>query len=307
MNQTEVYLQSKYKTIAINGDDSNSDMIFYLMEPIIRPLGQDMRLRVSNFVFPISYYLVDYTNNELVIGSNTYTLTEGNYSATQLATHILTLLPNTYSMSYSSITNKFTITNSSANFTIKSDSTCLVLLGFTEDVNHTSSGYSLTSDAVVNLTGNNMIYVDIKNITTSNISSLTGRRTSIIKSIPVSSTLSSVMFFEDTSSVYSTVLDDTITYFHVRILAEDMESLVDFQSQDWNMTLEIAFTPSLNADKRSFAELVLGRVAAMNGVQSVAMNRAPEQGSDVSNRLQIERQNPINIPSGSQGAAITPS
>lgn len=277
--QIEVYLQSKYKTISINGDESNSDMIFYLNEPIIRPLGCDMRLRVSNFVFPLSYYLVDYTNNELVIGSTTYTLTEGNYTATTLATHILSLLPNTYSMAYNSITNKYTITNSSANFTIKSDSTCLVLLGFTEDTNHTSSGFSLTSDAVVNLTGNNMIYVDLKNVSTNNISSLTGRRTSIIKSIPVSSTLSSVMFFEDTSSVYSTVQDDTISYFHIRILAEDMESLIDFQSQDWNMTIEIAFSPSLNPDKRTFAELV-------------------------NNRLQLEGQTPVDVSGRGQSGPV---
>lgn len=287
MNQIEIYLQSKYKTISINGTESNSDMIFYLNEPIVKPLGSDMRLRVSNFVFPISYYLVDYTNNELVINTITYVLTEGNYTATSLASHILSLLPNTYSLVYNSITNKYTI-SSTSDFTIESTSTCLILLGFTEDSDHTSTGYSLTSDAVCNLTGNNMVYVDLKNITTNNLSSSTGRRTSIIKSIPVSSSQSSVMFFEDTSSVYSTIQEDTITYFHVRILSEDMESLVDFQSQDWNMTLEVVFTPSVNEDRRTFAELV-----------------STMRASGMYNRLQIERQSPIDIPGGGNKIPIS--
>lgn len=215
-----------------------------------------MKMRISSFVFPISFYLIDGNNDSLVIDDTAYTLTHGNYTAKNLATHILTLIPSNYTMTYDSITNKFTITNSSADFTINSTSTCLTLLGFTEDEDHTSTSSSITSDNVVNLSGQyNVVYVDIKNLLTNNISSATGRRTSIVSAIPVSVNYGAVMYFEDSVGSYMGLQEDSISYLHVRILAEDMSSLVDFQGQDWNMTIEFSFDPAEN-DYRTFQQMI---------------------------------------------------
>eukprot|EP00952_Eustigmatos_sp_NYUAD-ZCMA_P012588 50531-Eustigmatos_ZCMA.PRE.1 len=89
----EVYLQSKYASYYSNGTTYNSDVYFYFASPIRRPPGYIMKLKVNNFTFPLSFYLVDSNTNTLTIGGSTYSLSSGNYSASSLMAHILTLLP----------------------------------------------------------------------------------------------------------------------------------------------------------------------------------------------------------------------
>lgn len=218
----------------------NSNMIFYFRNPVIKPPNTKMRIRVSNFVFPLSFTLVNSSNNLLVINGITYTLTNGNYNSTTFRTHILSLIPASFGLTFNATTLKYTFTNNAA-FTLNAQSTCLVLLGFTEQQAYNSVANSLTSNLVVNFSGNNMIYIDIPNINTLNLSSTTGRRTSIIKSIPIPATNGSVMYYEDKTTTYSTIQEDNISFIQVRLLQEDLATPVDFQGQHWQMTLEVAF------------------------------------------------------------------
>lgn len=241
----EVYLNSKYASYYVNDTINNSDMIFYFRSPIIAPIGYSTRIKVSNFVFPLSFSLVNSNNNRLVINGISYTLTQGNYNANSLRTHILTLIPNTFAITFNSITNQYTFTNTS-NFTINSTSTCLVLLGFTQQ-SHTSTSNTLTSNAVVNLSGdNNVVYIDLANIPTLNISSTNSQRTSVVKSIPVSVSAGSIMYWENGTDSFVLTQLDNISFFHIRILGEDLVTPVQFNSQHWNMTLECSFIPKEN-------------------------------------------------------------
>lgn len=241
----EVYLNSKYASYNVNGTDNNSDMIFYFRSPIIPPIGYATRIKVTSFVFPLSYTLINSNNNRLVINGTTYTLTQGNYNANTLRSHILSLIPNTFTITFNSITNKYTFTNTS-NFTINSTSTCLVLLGFTQQ-SHTSVSNTLSSNAVVNLSGDaNVIYIDLANVPTLNISSTNSQRTSVLKSIPVSVSSGSVMYWENSTDSYVLTQADNISFFHIRILGEDLLTPVQFNSQHWNMTLECTFVAKEN-------------------------------------------------------------
>lgn len=240
MNRTpqEIYLNSDYATMYVNGSYL-SDMLFYFDQPITKPKDYSISLRISSFIFPISFMLVNGNNDTLVIDGITYTLTHGNYNALTFKTHLLTLLPATYSISYDTITLKYTITNP-VDFTIESTSTCLELLGFTDN-DHTSGGHTITSDSVVNFTGTNIVYVDIPNISTFNLSSKSGGKTSIIKSIPITTPHGNMMYYtNDTgSSVY--LQEEALTFFHIRILGEDLITPIDFNNQHWNMTIEVSF------------------------------------------------------------------
>jgi len=253
--QLEIYLQSKYASYVVNGTGKNSDLVFFLRDPVVCPRGRKMRYRVQNFIFPLSFYLVDDNNNSLVIDSTTYTLTNGNYTASTLRDLLDGILPETYTVTYSTTTNKYTFSNTSGDFTISSASTCLILLGFTEDEDHTSSSNSLTSDSVANLTGQyNCVYIQISNLTTSNIG-VDGAKTTVCKSIPVSETLGSIMYYQDNTAVYSNIFNESVSFLHIRILAEDMRTPVDFQGQQWNMCLEFSFLKDENADV-TFSDVV---------------------------------------------------
>ena len=78
---------------------------------------QNVYLSVLHCEVPNSFYIVNYTNNSIVVNNITYTIPVGNYNANTLITALLTLLPAGFAISYSSISNKYTWTNTT-NFTI---------------------------------------------------------------------------------------------------------------------------------------------------------------------------------------------
>lgn len=243
----EIYLNSANANFKVNGT-KNSDVIFYFSDPIQKPLTHSFALRVVACSIPLSMYIVNTSNNKLVINSVSYTIPVGNYNSIDLGTKINSLIVATgISASFDSSTNKYTFSIISGNFTINSTSTCLGLIGFVSGSSYTSVGSVLTSNSVCNLSGsNNILYVDLPNITTYNLSSATGKRTSIIKSIPCSANNGELLFWENNTSSVVYLDCDLINFFNIRIIGEDILTPVDFNSINWNITLEVSFIPKEN-------------------------------------------------------------
>lgn len=235
----EIYLNSNYYNYRFNGND-NSNLLFYLKTPISRPNGYFIKMKLSNLTLPISYYLIDTTNNSLIIGTTTYTIPSGNYNTTTFTTALNSLLTSIpIYVSFDESTNKFTFTGLS-NFTISSSSTCLDIIGFSTGA--TSTLNTLTSDLVCDFSGkNNMIYFDVNNLSSFNISSSTGMRTSIIKSIVVDVQQAGVLYYENKTDACVYLQDNTISYLHIRLLEEDMETLLKLNGVTWNATIEMSF------------------------------------------------------------------
>ena len=268
LSPIEVYFSSAYADFYLNGEQDRSDVIFYFSDPIKRPLGFSMRVKVSSIVIPLSFTLINEDNDILVVNGTPYTLTHGNYNAVQLRTHLNTVLAGLgITSTFNSITEKFTFTRASP-FTFNSTSTCFLLLGFT-DVDHPSVANSLTSDSVVNLSGAvNELYIDVPNISTLNLNSKTGQRTSIVKSIPVAASPGTVLFWENRTDSSVLIQDDVISFFHIRLLGEDLTTPVRFNSQDWNLTLEISFAPQVNQTEltmKDFDEVIKYRTQVLDG------------------------------------------
>lgn len=95
-----------------------------------------------------SNYIVNEYNNTLVITwggtTNTYTLPQGNYSSTTFITMLYTFLPSAsgWTITANTITNLFTFSLSSGNFTFRGTSTCDYIIGFSGDI--ASVGNTLT-------------------------------------------------------------------------------------------------------------------------------------------------------------------
>jgi hypothetical protein len=92
-----------------------------------------------------SNYIVNEYNNTLVVtwggSTNTYTLTQGNYSVTTFTTLLYTFLPSAsgWTITANSTTNMFTFTLSSGNFTFLGTSTCDYIIGFSGSVSSTAN------------------------------------------------------------------------------------------------------------------------------------------------------------------------
>ena len=111
----QIHLNSKFAKTFNNLYYSDVDFETNLIQVDDR---YSIHLSVINASIPYSFYNINTTNNKLtfheyISGTSrglTLYIEEGNYTAYQLATYLSQNLPNT-TVSYNSITNKFTFTN----------------------------------------------------------------------------------------------------------------------------------------------------------------------------------------------------
>lgn len=249
----DFFINSKYASYFVNGTTFKSDMIFYFT-PIPALRDTNFKIKLINFVFPVSFYLVDTNNQTLYFKTTAYTLTNGNYNVNTFLTMLTTILASeSISISYSSITNKYTFSRpiASGSFFFGGLSKCLTLLGFPENTTTATStisgsNYILTSTQPVNLSGQyNTVYVDLVNFSASNMGSTNGKRSSVLCSIPVAVNQGALMYFVNNTDSHSILQDNQITFLHLRILGEDLVSPVNFQGVDWSMNVEISYVPHI--------------------------------------------------------------
>ena len=75
-------------------------------------------ISLSDLIIPISWYMISsyFGNNIIYLNMNsvnyTITIPDGSYTAIELKNILLTVLPNTFTISYSTYYNTYTFTNS---------------------------------------------------------------------------------------------------------------------------------------------------------------------------------------------------
>lgn len=123
-------------------------------------------------VIPNSFYNVSNLNNKLYVehsvdGNNTLTLTNGYYTSSELATELKTQLDSisavTYTVSFDSLTSKYTFTPSAGNFgfkfTTNTSNSCRKLIG--KNAVDDTLGASQISDNNVDLAPYKVLYFSI--------------------------------------------------------------------------------------------------------------------------------------------------
>jgi hypothetical protein len=249
-----INLSSNSATTKFNGT-MNSNLLFKcngLLKPDKHILYK--AISVLNAQIPISYYLINSTNNKLVLDSVTYTLTNANYTTTSIMTMILSIIPNTYSMSFSIATGKFTITNSSIDFTINSTSTCQILLGFSKSTNYTSTSKTFTFPFPANLYGIHRIKVKSNILHTRNFDSNSGSG-NILTTIGITTGLTSVLDYINQSNFRNIISNETIDFIDIQI-ADENDNLLDFNGVDIFLTLELDIIKEIIHDKADLLTLL---------------------------------------------------
>jgi len=193
---------------------------------------------VQHAEIPNSFYVVNYTNNVIVINSISYIIPVGNYNANTLITALILLLP-TYTITYNSITNRYTFSNSSS-FTINSSSRCKSIIGL-GNVNETSilvgSVYNLTLPYSVNFVPlprinfksnffhfNNFNGVDYSN--------------DLFLSIQNDTNPNSMIHYLNQTGIKFRVEDKNITNFIISI-TDDEGNYINFNNQDTRISFQI--------------------------------------------------------------------
>jgi hypothetical protein len=164
-----------------------------------KPFKNIVSLELLTTELPITQYVVNDYNNKLKIDSTTITITNGNYTSSELASEIETKIDTTtgdsnYSVSANDITMKFTISHSSTNFTLdlSVDNNIAKVIGF--NATSQTGALTYTSQNTYDLFGEKYIVMHVNNFA-SNIVSNQEKLEGAFAKIPLTQPLYSVEYF----------------------------------------------------------------------------------------------------------------
>lgn len=186
---------------------------------------------------PLSYYIVNDDNNDIIINGVTYSIPEGNYSAKNLCAAIQTLTSITCTLS--TISNKVTLSSGSA-FTLGAGSINYIL-GFEST---TYSGTTITAPRCINVGGPSRVNVytnlEVMNITSAGTNSL-------LACIPISTIPTSFVVYTDQGTNENIFYNPNLQIIDV-LLTDENDTPLSLNGVDW--TLELRFNETLIIDTR---------------------------------------------------------
>ena len=245
----QIHLNSQYASSYNNGN--NADCNFSLPN-IEAEDGYYIHLSVLTCVIPYSFYNIDWSNNclfyqEIVaelngvniqVNNTTLYIQSGNYNAIQLASYLTSNLPRT-TVTYSTITGKYTFVNSTYNFIINSQySNCLSLLGCsTNDLYNTSALKMLVSNTPANLSPRQCICINT-NLPTGNINNQLGSNRSIICSIPIISLPFSLITYNNFNGAKFNLYSNFFNNISLR-LTDQTGTTLNLNNQYFSITLQL--------------------------------------------------------------------
>lgn len=258
-----VNLDSRNATL-YNNTSYLSDVIFDLKYPIKRPSDcLYMTGCLQSFTTPISWYLINETNNLLVIymvglSVNYVYIPYGNYNAITFQTALLSVLPSGFSITLNSITNKFTLTHSTNDFQIYPTSTIYQIMGFDKNQLYNSYSKVMILPFTCNFSGLNSFNILVDNLKTSNLDSYDGlSHSSVISTIPINNASNGVLYFEKHNDFNFDIFDDTIDLINI-IIQDDLEQKINFNNQNWNLVLQINYIRNVEMPfENNFNDIVL--------------------------------------------------
>ena len=175
ITSTQIYLNSATADIYMNGT-MKSDLAFAFRNPIqINKNAVEMRLSVVNAQIPISWYLINSTNNQIIITVNnistTYLFKQGNYNVNTFITEWNNSIGTGWNLSFDSITNKITFAYQT-NFTFSdSINSIFSIIGFKVGTVYTSTSNNLICPFVINFSGITRLHMKSSLFNLSNVDS----------------------------------------------------------------------------------------------------------------------------------------
>lgn len=198
-------------------------------------------ISVNHAEIPISYYVVNSSNNTLVIDViddtiYTYTLTEGNYNATTFIEMFLSVVGVNWTLTLVKSTGKYILEHSTNNFTIINLlSTCQKILGFRNDVSSTLKIATLPYPC--NFLSASSLKIKSQIIKSTGNLDASGHDESLI-TIPQDVGMYEVCIYENRNNFHNFLFNEELNSIDISITDENNQ-LLDFNGIDWTITLQI--------------------------------------------------------------------
>lgn len=198
---------------------------------------ENIYFSVTHAEIPNSFYVVNYTNNTIVINSVVYTIPVGNYNATNLITALNLLIPS-YTITYSSITNRYTFTNATA-FTINASSTSrnIIGLGSSNETAVFTTIYTLVLPYSVNFVPLPRISLKSNFFHFNNFNGIDNSN-DLFLSIQNNTNPNSMIHYVNQTGIRFKIEDKNITTFIISICDDD-GNFINFNNQDTRISLQI--------------------------------------------------------------------
>lgn len=137
----------------VQNGDYKSIINFSIPDAIVMDDSIDyIHFSIPYVVIPNSFYTLDTYNSKLVVLENsvttTYIFPSGNYNANTFITKFKSLLPSRFNITLDNVNNKFTITNTTYDFSFLDASTIDFIMGFSGTISSNAS--TLTMPRVCN-------------------------------------------------------------------------------------------------------------------------------------------------------------
>ncbi len=242
-DSTQYFLSSKdSKNIMKHNDTFNSNITFNTID-IIKQDSSILyhNIKISHCNFPYSFYIINSTNNILIVNDKILNVEFGNYNAFDLLKTINTLLFDNNiiaTLSLNNSTGKYSLISSN-NIQIK-NSSMYKIIGLS--INNTYTGifngvdYVINFDYPVNLLG--ILNLNIKtNLITKNYDSFRNNN-NIIKTIPVNTKPYGLISYNNFENIESLIKNLYADELNIQITDDD-DNLINFNSQDWSICIEI--------------------------------------------------------------------
>jgi hypothetical protein len=242
IKSNQIHLNSSQAT-TINGS-LKSDATFYFKN-IIQLTDNTIELRVSlvNAQIPQSFYKINKTNNYIRVNGYEYAFPYGNYSVASFITQWKTTIGNSWTLTYSTITNKITFYNNAQSFYISdiglANYSMLPVLGFVVGQSYFSdtSTFYLTAPYCMDFTGYRRLLINCPTFNIRNITSYDEAVNKVLSSIPVT-TNSDIIQYLNLTNFKSIFKVSELSNIQIQI-TDDKGNLIDFNNCDWCLTLQI--------------------------------------------------------------------
>lgn len=242
-NPVNLNIKSNEHTFSYNNSKSKSHLLFELYQPIAVHDNVDIYMTIENFKFTNTIYNVNEYNNILYFGigpsytQSSVTINQGNYNITSLVTYLNSNVGNGFTFTYDDSTYKITLTNTSDFKLFSGSNNCLDVLGLTNET-HTSVSKSLTSDNIINLTGAQMLYVNIPNLALNSYGVKNYANMNTVISVPINVIQGDTQ--TTTSSFKHKINQNSITHLEIEIVDQNNND-VNFNNIDWYMNISFNF------------------------------------------------------------------
>jgi len=269
ISSSQIYLNSNCADVLKNGS-LKSNIEYYINDPVSGlPNTIELRISVVNAQIPCSYYLINSFNNTIKItisGTTTsYSIPSGNYNVDTFITQFITTCGNTWSITYSNLTNKYTFTNSTNDFIFVDSPTNSIfgIIGFNKGSTYTSISKSYTAPYCFNFTGLTRILIGTPTFSLNNRMSYDAGNTTIMCSIPTNSIQNGMIYYSNLTNYKSIFSNSHMSTIELN-LQDDSGHLLDLNNCDWSITLQIDMINEVILDLNTVKDIYKTEIENLN-------------------------------------------